>query len=377
MNEAFVSLRARLADSPPDGDQPRCMLGFDGTVDIICHPVQTRRAPGGDYDAFQTIGTFGRHVVGADGQSALIEIVHQQKKIGGNGPLMAGALAAAGLDVEYVGTLGAPELHPAYAGLSQVVRCTSIGEPAVTHALEFGNGKIMLSALSAYDVVTPARLAKCPELPASLTSAQLVGLFNWACMPYFEDVLQWLIKDVLAPTRAGSRPRWFYFDLTDPSRRSPEEVRRALDLMSAFGRFGKTALGLNYNEVRIVSVALGLKEPACTSDSLETAARAIRSRAGFDVVMAHPTHLAVAAGDTGSFAVSGPFTPTPRITTGAGDHLNAGFASGLVRGFSLAESLAMGVLFSGYYVREGRPPNVRELLSFFDDCLSRQLLAMP
>ena len=45
----------------------------------------------------------------------------------------------------------------------------------------------------------------------------------------------------------------------------------------------------------------------------------------------------------------------PKISTGAGDHFNAGFCLGRVLGFWLAESLCAGVATSGYYVRTGEP----------------------
>jgi sugar/nucleoside kinase (ribokinase family) len=353
-------------------------VGFDGTVDIICRPVAARRSHGDDYDSFRTISAFGNHVVGADGHSALVEIVPKKQKIGGNGPLMAEAMARFGARVEYIGTIGAPALHPAYADFSSIVKCVSLGEPAITHALEFDNGKVMLSTLSAYDVISPASLAErvgTSHMATSFSQADLVGLFNWACLPHFVDVLQWLLEEVL-PSEAFPNPkRWFFFDLTDPSRRTPTEIVRALELMAAFGRFGRTILGMNLNEIRQVSAALSLPEPTNSATGLATAAQAVRKQTGFNVVMAHPARFAAAAGEQGTAVVAGPFTAQPRITTGAGDHLNAGFAFGLTQEWPIDEALALGVLFSGFYVREGRSPQWTELARFLDVCLEENLIS--
>jgi sugar/nucleoside kinase (ribokinase family) len=49
------------------------------------------------------------------------------------------------------------------------------------------------------------------------------------------------------------------------------------------------------------------------------------------------------------------------ISTGAGDHFNAGFSMGQVLGFNLEESLCCGVGTSGYYVRNGASPTGTQL----------------
>jgi sugar/nucleoside kinase (ribokinase family) len=71
-------------------------------------------------------------------------------------------------------------------------------------------------------------------------------------------------------------------------------------------------------------------------------------------VVIHPTHFAAASDSTGATHVEGPFTAKPKITTGAGDHFNAGFCIGRLLGFDLAASLQIGVATSGFYVRMPR-----------------------
>jgi sugar/nucleoside kinase (ribokinase family) len=62
--------------------------------------------------------------------------------------------------------------------------------------------------------------------------------------------------------------------------------------------------------------------------------------------------------------VEGPFTAKPRITTGAGDHFNAGFCLGRLLGLSNEDSLWMGVSTSGYYVRNAKSPSTHDLVQF-------------
>ena len=59
--------------------------------------------------------------------------------------------------------------------------------------------------------------------------------------------------------------------------------------------------------------------------------------------------------------VEGPFTPRPLITTGAGDHFNAGFCLGTLLGFDDALCVLTGVTTSQYYVRTARSPTLADL----------------
>ena len=62
--------------------------------------------------------------------------------------------------------------------------------------------------------------------------------------------------------------------------------------------------------------------------------------------------------------VEGPFIAKPLISTGAGDHFNAGFSFGRLIGGDLHQALQIGVATSGYYVRTAQSPNVDQLIGF-------------
>ena len=52
------------------------------------------------------------------------------------------------------------------------------------------------------------------------------------------------------------------------------------------------------------------------------------------------------------------------LTTGAGDHFNAGFVSGQLMGLSAVACLGLGVSTSGHYVRTARSPTLADLETF-------------
>jgi sugar/nucleoside kinase (ribokinase family) len=78
----------------------------------------------------------------------------------------------------------------------------------------------------------------------------------------------------------------------------------------------------------------------------------------------HPRRCAAAATESGVARFAGPFVQRPLISTGAGDHFNAGFCLGRVLGLDLEESLCAGVACSGYYVRTAQSPSAEELAEF-------------
>ena len=93
----------------------------------------------------------------------------------------------------------------------------------------------------------------------------------------------------------------------------------------------------------------------------------IRKRLGISCVVIHPRRGAAAATADASALFMGPFVQQPKISTGAGDHFNAGFCLGRILGMDLAESLCLGVSTSGYYVRNAASPTAAQLAEFAGD----------
>jgi sugar/nucleoside kinase (ribokinase family) len=123
-------------------------------------------------------------------------------------------------------------------------------------------------------------------------------------------------------------------------------------------------LGLNLRESHQVGEVLGVRHPEESHAAVTAHALRLRELLNIETVVIHPTHFAAAANAHGATFVEGPFTPKPKITTGAGDHFNAGFCTGLILGLDLEQSLQIGVATSGFYVRNAKSPTVAELSKF-------------
>ena len=94
-------------------------------------------------------------------------------------------------------------------------------------------------------------------------------------------------------------------------------------------------LGLNLKEAGAILEVLALPAASDPEAMIESTAKAIQQKLKIYCCVVHPRSGAAAATANESAAFKGPFVKQPRISTGAGDHFNAGFALGQVLGFTL------------------------------------------
>ena len=342
----------------------KVLVGLDGFVDTILHVV-AQRTSATDYTRMGAMGGFGKRIGAAAGLSANFEFVTQMVKLGGNGPIMANALGSYGTPVTYIGNLGHPALHPVFADFAKRARVISIAEPGYTDAIEFEDGKLMCGKHESLREINWANLLKhIPEeqLVAMFEEASLIALVNWTMLPFMGAIWQ-KIQSRVAPKLTGEK-RWLFFDLADPAKRTPEDIAAALKSISKFQKHFRVILGLNLQESRQIGKVLGLSAPDDSPEQVTRHAARILEKLQIDTVVVHPSAFAAAADATGATHVAGPYTAKPKITTGAGDHFNAGFCIGRLLGMDLAASLQVGVATSGYYVRQAKSPRVEDLKKF-------------
>jgi hypothetical protein len=353
--------------SAPGSTRPlHAVVGFDGFVDTIVRPVGQRRGQGENFTPIATITEFGQRIVGAAGQSTNLELYPLMDKLGGNGPIMANALLAAGTRVTYIGALGQPQVHPVFAGLAARAKTISLCAAAQTTAIEFSDGKVMLGQMRSLDEVTYERIcatmgegALCTEL----ATAGLIALVNWTMIPNMTAIFAALIDRAL-PLLPASTERIFFFDLADPEKRSAADLQAALVTIGRFEQFGRVTLGLNFKEAQQVSAALGVTAAGEDEAGLRAMTAALRAKLGVATVVVHPRKSAACATAAGTWWVPGPFTEQVLISTGAGDHFNAGFTRGQLLGLTPEGCLALGVSTSGHYVRTAQSPSATDLETF-------------
>jgi sugar/nucleoside kinase (ribokinase family) len=342
-------------------------VGLDGFVDEILHTVD-KRENAEVYQRLTTIAKLAERLAGAAGKSANLELVCQMTKLGGNGPIMANALASFGLKVTYLGVLGYPNLHPVFQDFARRAEVHSIAPPGTTDALEFEDGKIMVGKHTSLKEVTweniQARFGR-EKFAVKFGTSDLVGFVNWTMLPYMSDLWQSILKEV-CPAMKGRR-RVLFFDLADPEKRTKEDILRALDLIGQFEKHFDVILGLNEKEAHEIGEVYGLRVKSPGAESLGEMGLQIAARLKVSTLVIHPVTCALAVSNGKYSLVDGPFVAKPLITTGAGDHFNSGFCLGKLLGLDNAMSLLTGVSTSGYYVRTGQSPTIPQLAGLLND----------
>jgi hypothetical protein len=335
------------------------VTGFDGFVDSIRKAVRRRDASSATY--YKTLKDFAGRVDGLSGKSGQIEMDVRQVKMGGNAPILANALGALGIKSTCVGSMGFPKRHQAFAGLSDKCNAVSLLQPGESNAIEFDDGKLILSDLGVFDTYDWTYIKKAvglETLTRTFLEGDVIALVDWANLRHAENIWEGVREDIIKPSGKNFS---FFFDLCDPSKKTPFEIDEILDLISSFSFYGSVTLGLNQNEAMTIwSFLTGVTQ----TGSIEEAGKFIYYAMDIDRLLIHPIDRTIVFQRKKITELPGRVVAKPKIQTGGGDNLNAGYILGLLSGFSLEESMIMGMAASGSYIQEGKSASVDDIQKY-------------
>jgi sugar/nucleoside kinase (ribokinase family) len=361
MGNGMVDSKRRLiAQLKADCPRRHVLLGFDGFIDDLCH-VMDVRVGGRPAERIGTITEFARMIGDAAGLSCALELESQGVRTGGNATNMGRAVLSFGNDLSLIATLGEDEIHPLFRVLAESCKAAvSIGEPGCTTALEFLDGKIMLTRTQRFSAIgwdSICARVSADRLRRIVDSASLIGLLDWTIFPRMDEITNRFLDLI---SNRDERPAVF-IDLSDLRRVTKHDIIGMADMAARCGRATQTILSLNESESSIAAEALSINE-----DGAVPRAGALCNRLGIAVVIIHPLTGAALATCDGASWVDGPYTPRPLISTGAGDNFNAGFCNGWLLNMPPTDCAALGAYTSGYYVRNGISPGKRELIDLIE-----------
>ncbi len=344
-------------------------VGFDGYLDYIQHVVKSKDSIGKS-TYFETITDLSKHLQTLAGKSGQLEVSTQEIKIGGNAPILANALASLGIKNYCFGAMGFPQLHAEFKSMHPLCELITFGMSGVTHAMEFKDGKLMFSDLGTFERVNWNYLKSIIGIDRFYTciaKSQVVALVDWVNLPQATDIWRGMLAEVVRPL--GNPNKHFLFDLCDPSKKSTEDIIQVLHLISEFANLGTVTLGMNENETRKVWLALkGL--PLSSSDANEQDLREITSfiydALQIQYLLVHPTTYTLVCDKNGLQEIKGREVTQPKVLTGGGDNLNAGYCLGILAGFELGQCALLGMATSGAYIQNGHSPSIQELINYLE-----------
>lgn len=381
-NEIALSAADTLAALTPDRLKAmKAVVGFDGFVDSIIHVVDKRHSMArDDFDRIRTIPEFAARCGAAANRSANLEMVVQDVRFGGNGPLFSSAMGRLGSPVTYIGAVGLEDdpsqVDPIFQPFAErCARVIPLCGPARTDALEFDDGKLMFGKPDAVQRVTWEKIKEVVGLDAlkrMMDEAELISVVNWTLSGGVEGIWKGLRDEVL-PGLSRGRARRMFIDLSDPAKRTDADVRGAMELLATLQPFVPVTLGLNLAESGRIAKVMGVEayddeHNRSLAEMVPEAAERLRGRLGLDCVVIHQhtgAGASDASGECGWF--TGPYTRKPRISTGAGDHFGGGFSFARTAGLGLLDSLAAACGVAGAYVRDAQSPTLERLVGFLRD----------
>lgn len=340
----------------------KVLLGCDGFVDEVYQIVAERHSLS-DFTAMDKLRRFGELIVERSDGGVGLEIVHKRRCEGGfaiNTGRVAGML---GLRPKLAGLFGAKELDPAFACFADICELISLGDPALTLAFEFSDGKVLMSDLKTVanltwqDFVDHFGEAKLKEL---FEGIDILGLGYWSLTPDFDN----LLKGFVSRYDDGAAPRRMFFDFADIKKKSTESFTASLELITGFNEKIPMVLSMNEHEVLELFTRIGVplpgKDPAAMPPALEAARRKIQ----LDELVVHTPAFAAAssAADGEDLALQETQSEVIR-TAGAGDTFNGGYLCASLGELSVKERLVIANAATAFFVTHATPPTREELIA--------------
>ncbi len=341
----------------------KVFIGFDGFEDKIQYVVKSENNDEIIY--YQNIRKYADAVKRASGRSSQFQLKTQVQKLGGNAPIMAHALGTLGIPSTLMASLGYPELRPVFKELHELVNKVSVCDPGETNALEFHDGKLILSEMSSFKDLNWCSLLDHPgheKILEEMNSSDIIALVDWSNLANCSDIWEGIYKDILP---ALNEPKAYFFDIADPSRASSEELEEVLEIIASYTVYGEVYLGINENE------SFGLYEKIFRKDSsdlsLEDAGSELFKLLKIKGLLIHPIGSSYMISSEGIIKEESKIVKEPKLSTGGGDNFNAGFCLGLLLGFDISESMKMAMATSGAYVKDGVSPSLEDTIHYLEN----------
>lgn len=340
----------------------KILLGCDGFVDETYEIVEVRRSQA-EFTPMKKLKQFGELLVERANGGVGVELVPKRRCEGGFAINTGRVAACLGLKPCLPGLYGGQAIDPAYREFEQICDLVSLGDPALTIALEFGDGKVLMSDLQAVSNLswegfkTHFGEAKLKKMFAGV---DILGLGYWSLTANFDGLFLGFMEQYETVTP----PRRMFFDFADIKKKSSESFIKSLDLIKSFNHKIPMTFSLNEHEVLELCSRVGVRRPELTPAAIASTLTVVRQKIGFDELVVHTPEFAAAsnASEGEAYALQEHQKNVIRLA-GAGDSFNGGFLCASLGNLSLKERLVVANAVTAFFVTRATGPTKEQLLA--------------
>lgn len=341
------------------------VFGFDGMVDTVREIIDERQGRA-EYTAVSELSAVSKRIdQSVDvNSSATFEWTENATRTGGHACHLTRALGGLDYEPTMIGTFGDP-VEPVFREEFDAHPIVSIGRPGHTDAVEFNDGKLLLTQSGDYrtlDWETLCDRIELETLAEHVDGKRLLGLGYWSIIPSFPDIVEGL-REALWPL-LSSPPEHVLVDPADLHHVPPGDFQKGAAALTALDEVVPTTVSANRSETAVLTELFD-----GTVDDVESAVNVAREGLGVSRFVSHGVERSASSTATETASVGVPRVEDPVLTTSAGDHFNAGLAVGLLTGAEESSALVLGNSVAGWFVRNGTGPTRDQLRSFVDDYL--------
>ena len=336
----------------------------DGFIDEVWELVDSRTSLS-QYTPVSQMTHFGQRIIGVGTGGMGIELVKKRRDYGGFTANIGYATARLGINTTMVGLFGKGKIDPVFAPVQAASNMVTMGDAAVTHALEFDDGKILMTHMGVVLEVDWNRLMQeigISKLTELITESDIIGIGYWSCLPDFDSMVEEACK--LIPH--DGKPRRFFFDFADVRKRDTASLVNTLAVLKRLNAKCPMILSTNEHEAAIIFKLQG-ETLDDTGRPVEEKTEAVRTRLGLDEFVIHTPQYAVAASSKEPHAlIPQKYCEKPVRTAGAGDTFNGGYIAASMAGLRIEERLFVANETVGFFLNTGNAPNREDLNSWLD-----------
>lgn len=340
----------------------KILLGCDGFVDETYEIVGERRSQT-DFTPMSNLKHFGELLVQRADGGVGVELVPKRRCEGGFGINTARIAAFLGIESVLPGLYGRSEIDPAFVEFLGKCELLSMGDPALTIALEFDDGKVLMSNLEAVSTVSWADFEahfdeqKRKEM---FTDVDILGLGYWSLTANFDE----FFEGFMAQYENIEPPRRMFYDFADIKKKSSESLMKTLGLIRNYNEKIPMTLSLNEHEVMELFLRLGIDYTSLAPETVSEPLAIAREKIGFDELLVHTPNFAAgsSAKDGEAFAMQDRQTHVVR-SAGAGDSFNGGYISASLGDLPIKKRLVVANAATAFFVTHATGPTKEELIA--------------